>query len=150
MRPRRSGVARLVALLLLATAATFVAASLQLSLGTTQKPGPGVVPLVSAVFLGLAAVTALVGRRRADEGEPPAGAAARAVLVVAALVLVYPAALAWLGFSIATVALVWGAARALDLPARPAGLLAVGTVGVSVLLFRVALDVPLPTGLVGF
>lgn len=118
--------------------------------GSLRLPGPGFLPVLASLVL-IAAAAWLAARHAlappADEGERPApGGIARVLLGILAIA-VYPLLLAPLGFLAASILLL------LALFAVGAGRIGLRSVILAVtagfacdLLFRVALEVQLPTG----
>jgi putative tricarboxylic transport membrane protein len=136
--------------LLLIVALGFVAASSDYSLGSLQKPGPGMVPRFFAVMLGICAIGVLLDHRRSGSEPMPSGAAANTVVVIAVMTLLYPLALKWLGFLISTFVMVGGVGHALKMSATRSMWLALVSVGASYILFALVLGVPLPDGVLGY
>lgn len=115
------------------------------------EPGPGFVPLVLAVLLGLLALgIALGGLRRTAVAPPPAevrrgagaaGPAKAATATVALAALLQPA-----GFVLATLAYTAYVTALFTTDRRTRWVVPVGVVAVLFLFFRVALGVRLPPG----
>jgi putative tricarboxylic transport membrane protein len=133
------------ALGLAALALAYLAAGRQYPLDTLAAPGPGVFPLAAGVALLAAAVwmLAAVGRSGADavgDGSTPAPP-----LALSAVLVLFVAAVPFVGFLAASLALVVVAARLMGLPGwwRPLALGA-GVVLVARAVFVGWLGVPLP------
>jgi len=130
-------------------------ASVRMDIGTLQVPGPGLLPLLAALFVAALALLLLVTStlKKGSQGRIAglwAGTTWKAVVLVSLSLLVYAAVLTRLGFLIATFALmtvlysVLGRSR-LWLRA----LAALITVLAAYLVFRMWLAVELPKGLLG-
>jgi hypothetical protein len=115
-------------------------------LDTLAVPGPGVVPLGAGVVLLVLAVWQFMAARPApDEAEAGGARPPLGPLALAALLVLYAAALPRLGFPVAAFGLVFGAARLMGLDGwwRP-GALALGATVLGRLVFVTWLGVPLP------
>lgn len=149
MKLTHKSISHWIALALLIVACIFITGASQISMGTAQKPGPGVTPLIFASILAICSVFTLLGRS-ADAESLPTGDAAKTVIAIAILALCYPFGLRWLGFLLSTSIMVGGTAYVLKTPRLHAVLLAVVSVGVSYVVFALLLGVPLPDGLLSF
>ena len=146
------------AAVLLAFGLFAVAQASGLRFGTVAAPGPGFFPLCLAVALSLAAVGLIVRAWRAAPAGAPAPAPAPtadprrfAVAGTLGALLVYALVLEWLGFLLATFALLVFFFRALQHQSWlvvVAGSLATSLL--SYLVFKTWLGVNLPGGLLGF
>jgi putative tricarboxylic transport membrane protein len=140
--------ARAIALLLAACGAlAAVQAWRAIPVGSLGEPGPGLLPFLLALALvALGAAAALEGRRPA-----PGPVDRRRALLVAALLVAYPAALPFLGFALTTTLALFLLGRALGsrAPGRLA-IFAVASTAAAVVLFQRLLLVPLPRGPWGF
>lgn len=144
------------ALFWLAFAGLVGGASVRMEIGTFQAPGPGLLPLLAALFVGAVALLLLL---QSTLAKAPGGGVAdlwtgtawKTVVLVSLALLSYAALLTRLGFLIATFCLmtvlysVLGRRR-LWLRA----LAALVTVAAAYLLFYVWLNVELPKGLLDF
>jgi hypothetical protein len=138
-------------ILILIVAAIFVASALQLPLGTPNSPEPGLVPLIEAALLALAAIGLLtVGRENGARIAWPAGRGARTVLHVAAALVGYIALLEVVGYALSTFLFVFAAGHAWRRFSIP--VLLASSLVISLLLFltfSVFLQMPLPRSVVG-
>lgn len=146
--PRGWDIAALGLVLLLALAALWL--SMRHPLWGDFQPGPGIFPAIAAGLAALCAAGAIAaalaeGRTLAPSTEPPAW---RRLLVYGAIVLLWPASFASLGFvpsGLIALALLLRAGEGMSWP------LALGFAAVTVflgwLLFARLLGVPLPHGL---
>jgi hypothetical protein len=134
-----------VGLALLATA--YLVAGRTYPLDTLAVPGPGVLPLVAGVALLALAVWQFAAARRPGPVAAEAGGAPLAwtPAALAAVLVLYAAALPRLGFLVPSFALVFAAARLMGLEGwwRPAAL-ALGTTALGRVIFGAWLGVPLP------
>jgi putative tricarboxylic transport membrane protein len=128
--------------------------ALGLRFGTIAAPGPGFFPMCLAVAVGLAGIGLIVQALRATRAEVvvwTAGARRFAVAGTLASLLVYALVLEWLGFLLATFALLVFFFRALQ---RQSWLVVVAgslaTSLLSYLVFKTWLGVNLPGGLFSF
>jgi hypothetical protein len=140
--------ARALALLLVAAGLyAAIEASVRMPLGTAGAPGPGMLPLALGLILAaLAGAALLLQRPRA-----PAAIARRRVLLVGALLVLYPLLLPRLGFGVATALVLFALARVIaPLPPARLAAFAVGSSILATALFRRLLAVPLPAGPWGF
>lgn len=149
MKLSHNSVSHWIALALLIVACIFITGASQVSMGSAQKPGPGVTPLIFAGILAICSVFTLLGRS-ADAEPLPTGDGARTVFLIAVLALCYPFGLRWLGFLLSTSIMVGSTAYVLKTRPFHAALLAVVSVGVSYVVFALLLGVPLPDGLLSF
>src|SRR5687767_13501521 len=94
-----------LALTLLLVATVFGGAAWHMSLGSMQKPGPAIVPLIFATLLLMCASLLLIRNERTVE-PLPSNEAGRAVALIVLIVLFYPALLRWGGFALSTIGLV--------------------------------------------
>lgn len=144
---------RVLAALTLLTGGVFLVASLGLDVGSSARPGPGLVPRLVAVGLTVAGLLALVQRVPATadlDDLPDAGGGRRQALVLGALsgyILTLPV----IGFLLSTAVTmsVCSAATAPKRNARRAILIGVATALTIDWTFRVLLRVNLPVGLWG-
>ena len=150
MRPREL----IAATVLLAFGLFAVAQARGLRFGTVAAPGPGFFPLCLAMAVCLAAVGLIVRAWRAAPAGAPAptpGARRFAVAGTLGALLVYALVLEWLGFLLATFALLIFFFRALQ---RQSWLVVVtgsaATSLLSYLVFKTWLGVNLPGGFVHF
>ena len=124
-----------------------------LRFGTVAAPGPGFFPLCLAIALSLAGIGLLVHAWRAAPAPAPVPTGVRrsAVAGTLASLLVYALVLEWLGFLLATFALLVFFFRALQ---RQSWLVVVigslATSLLSYLVFKTWLGVNLPGGLLHF
>ena len=135
-----------VGLALLATA--YLAAARAYPLDTLAVPGPGVMPLAAGVALLALAVWQFAAARRAapdDDRETRSASPGWSPLALAAVLVLYAAALPRLGFLVTSFALVFAAARLMGLDGwwRPAAL-ALGATALGRVIFVTWLGVPLP------
>jgi len=134
-----------VGLALLATAYLLVGRAYPLD--TLAVPGPGVVPLGAGVVLLALAVWQFAAARRPGADPVETGGVPHLLrpLALAALLVLYAAALPRLGFLVTAFALVFGAARLMGLHGwwRPTAL-ALGATALSREIFVGWLGVPLP------
>jgi hypothetical protein len=142
------------AAVLLAFGLFAITQALGLRFGTIAAPGPGFVPLCLAMALCLAGIGLIVQTLRATPVSTvtsTAGARRFAVVGTLAALLVYALVLEWLGFLLATFALLVFFFRALQ---RQSWLVVVvGSLATSLLahlVFRTWLRVNLPSGLLHF
>jgi len=133
---------------ILMVAGVFVASALQLPLGTPNAPEPGLVPLLEAALLAVAAIGLLaIARGSAPRIGWPAGQGRRTVLHVAAALVGYVALIEVVGYALSTFLFVSTAGHAWRRFSIPA-LLAFGAL-ISLVLFltfSVLLQMPLPRG----
>jgi hypothetical protein len=139
--------ARALALLLVAAGLyAAIEASVRMPLGTAGAPGPGMLPLALGLTLAALAGAALLQRPRA-----PAAIARRRVVLVGALLVLYPLLLPRLGFGVATALVLFALARVIaPLPPARLAAFAVASSILATVLFRRLLAVPLPAGPWGF
>jgi hypothetical protein len=125
----------------------YLLAAREYPLDTLSAPGPGVFPLAAGLALVALAAWQFATAGRTPPLRPSAGPAGwtRPVLVMAATLVAYAAALPRLGFLPTSFALVFVAARLMGLTGwwRPAAL-ALGVTGASRVIFVTWLGVPLP------
>ena len=114
-------------------------------LDTLATPGPGIFPLAAGVALLALAIWQFLAVRRSAPDPAGGGAVPRAPLIMSAVLALYAAILPVLGFTPASFALVFVAARLMGLAGwwRPA-VLALGVTLASRVLFVTWLGVPLP------
>ena len=137
-----------IAIAQLAIACVFLSGATQLSFGSSEKPGPGVTPFVFALILVFCSILSLL-KQPADAEPLPKGKSGRTVAAIAALALLYPVSVHWMGFPLSTFVLVAATARLLRMSTWQAVFLAFVSVGASYLLFKILLGVPFPRGLPG-
>ena len=114
-------------------------------LDTLATPGPGIFPLAAGLALLALAVWLLVSAARSGPDPSGGGGRPRAPLIMAAVLVLYAAALPVLGFLLTSFALVIVAARLMGLDDWwRAAALALGVTAASRLLFGTWLGVPLP------
>ena len=114
-------------------------------LDTLATPGPGIFPLAAGLALLALAVWLLVSAARSGPDPYGGGGRPRAPLIMAAVLVLYAAALPVLGFLLTSFALVIVAARLMGLDDWwRAAALALGVTAASRLLFGTWLGVPLP------
>ena len=114
-------------------------------LDTLATPGPGIFPLAAGLALLALAVWLLVSAARSAPDPSGGGGRPRAPLIMAAVLVLYAAALPVLGFLLTSFALVIVAARLMGLDDWwRAAALALGVTAASRLLFGTWLGVPLP------
>ena len=123
----------------------YLLASRRYPLDTLATPGPGIFPLAAGLALLGLAVWLLVAAARSAPDPAGGGERPRAPLVMAAVLVLYAAALPVLGFLLTSFALVIVAARLMGLDDWwRAAALALGVTAASRLLFGTWLGVPLP------
>jgi hypothetical protein len=114
-------------------------------LDTLATPGPGIFPLAAGLALLALAVWLLVSAARSVPDPSGGGGRPRAPLIMAAVLVLYAAALPVLGFLLTSFALVIVATRLMGLDDWwRAAALALGVTAASRLLFGTWLGVPLP------
>jgi hypothetical protein len=114
-------------------------------LDTLATPGPGIFPLAAGLALLALAVWLLVSAARSGPDPSGGGGRPRAPLIMAAVLVLYAAALPVLGFLLTSFALVIVAARLMGLDDWwRAAALALGVTAASRLLFGTWRGVPLP------
>jgi hypothetical protein len=123
--------------------AAFAEAWRRIPLGTTDDPGPGLVPLVlSVAVIALGVATALM-----SAWPPPTSLERGRVLIVIAVVVAWVLTLPHLGFALTTVTALLLLGRAHGGAAGwPLVTFAIVTAGGATVLFRVVLAIPLPRG----
>jgi putative tricarboxylic transport membrane protein len=143
MRERAWGLGFLVA------SGAYLAASLGFPLGEVAKPGPGFFPVGVGIFLCLAAVALMVGRRRGAPGGAGVASLSRAARarVFATIVglVAFCLLLPWLGYPVCAFLFIALLLRRLG-GARWPGVVVTAVLGalVSYYVFGVLLGVPLP------
>ena len=144
------------ALFWLAVAGLVGAASFQMGVGTLRVPGPGLLPLLAAVFVAVLALLLLVqATLKREAGEKIAGlwagANARPAVTVSVTLLLYGLLLERLGFLIATFGLMLVLYSVLGKTRFwVRAVTALATVLITYILFYKWLEVELPMGLLGF
>jgi putative tricarboxylic transport membrane protein len=131
------------------------AAAVRMGIGSFQVPGPGLLPLLAAVAVGVLALLLLVrGTLKKEKGgrisELWTGTTWKKVVLVSASLLIYALVLTRLGFLIATfglMALLFGVLGRSQWWIR--AIAALVTVLAAYAVFRMWLDVQLPKGLLG-
>ena len=150
MRPREL----IAATVLLAFGLFAVAQARGLRFGTVAAPGPGFFPLCLAMAVCLAAVGLIVRAWRAAPAGAPAptpGARRFAVAGTLGALLVYALVLEWLGFLLATFALLVFFFRALQRQSWPVVVTgSLATSLLSYLVFKTWLGINLPGGFLHF
>jgi putative tricarboxylic transport membrane protein len=135
------------ALALAVLAIAYLVAGRPYPLDTLAAPGPGVFPLAAGLALLVVAAWMFVaaGRESASGAAGAEAASPRTPLALAAVLVLFAAALPALGFVLASFALVVVTARLMGLPGwwRPLALGA-GVVAATRLVFVTWLGVPLP------
>lgn len=123
----------------------FMYSSYALDLGTLSAPGPGLWPLVVSSLTFIVAAMLII--RGTDWQLIPRGGRRLVLLLMAALVA-YCALLPLLGFILATIPLLYFFTSVVgQRPWKTGVITAVLTVGISYLIFSVALGVPLVSGI---
>lgn len=144
-------VRRLVAAAALLVSGVFVVAAWDLDVGTSARPGPGLMPRLAAAGLALSAVLALLERVKpsAEVEDAPDSSGARRQLVVVGTLTAYVVALPFLGFLLASAVALSICSWIIAGSHRVGRAVVIG--GVIALAvdasFRVLLDVGLPSGL---
>jgi len=153
MRNKAEGI---VTLFILICGLGYFFAATQYSIGKLDSPGPGLMPrLLGVAFVLLSAsllLTNWLGRKPGP--SPPAshreqGFKLKTPLQVTGMLILYVAALQFLGFALSTFLAILFTSRFMGLEGwgKPA-ILSLGTVALAHLLFVWLLDVPLPSGTV--
>lgn len=150
-RASATRVRRVVALLALLGSAFLLYASAQLDVGTSARPGPGLMPLLAAAGLGLAALLALVERvgPAAEVEDVPDRSGARRQAMVLGGMAAYIVLIPVLGFLLAS-ALAMSVISWVISTRRKALRAAVIGVALAIVVdwtFRFLLNVNLPSGL---
>ena len=132
-------------------AALYFVEALRYPRGSMATPGPGLYPLFVALLIALGAVGTGIETIMQKNAEPldwPRGPAARRIGIVLAAVIGYILLLLYLGHAISGTLTALVILRAMGMKSwrRSIGLALLAGLG-SHLLFTLALDVPLPTGL---
>ena len=141
---------RVVGLVVVVVAGTYLTLALALPYGTTARPGAGFFPTVVGIFACVvgatmsalafrAPVPVAVGRERTRD----AAARGRALSTVVVLIA-FCALLPWIGYPLVAFAFVTVLLRRLGSAWRTAVIIGAVTAAVSFYVFGVLLDVPLP------
>jgi hypothetical protein len=141
---------RVAGLLILIVAGVFVASALQLPLGTPNSPEPGLVPLIEATLLALAAIGLLIAGEHEARIAWPAGPGRRTVLHVAAALVGYVALIELVGYTLSTFLFVFAAGQAWRRFSVPVLLVSGAVISLVLFLtFSVFLQMPLPRSVLG-
>lgn len=130
--------------------------SLRLHIGTFRDPGPGLVPLITGILMGMIAsgMVIKVYLQSHSTGQEPLGADKRLwhnkVVATVVIMFLYAITIDWLGFPTVTFLILFILYKAignLSLKASLGG--AILTAAIAYLLFKVWLNVQLPVGPLG-
>jgi putative tricarboxylic transport membrane protein len=131
-------------------AGVYLVEALRYPRGTAATPGPGLYPLFVAALILIGTVGSAVEglKQTTEEFDWPRGAVARRVAIVLAAVVAYLLLLLYLGHAISGTLSALVILRAMGMKSWPRsiGLALLAGLG-SHLLFTLALDVPLPGGM---
>jgi putative tricarboxylic transport membrane protein len=131
----------------------FCVGAIELQVGIFSQPGPGLMPLLIGIFMGIMSIIAIVRnlftKRESDQGKTGDGlslANLKKPMIVCASILAYGLILDPLGYLISTFLLMFFLFKAIE-PQRwvTATVLTVLTVSVSYLVFEVWLGCQFPT-----
>src|SRR5919197_2411518 len=144
---------RVVALVVVAAAGTYLTLALALPYGTTARPGPGFFPTLVGIFGCVVGVTVCARAFRARaaaaptprEGAADAAARARALSTVV-LLIAFCALMPWIGYPLVAFAFVTVLLQRLGSAWRAAVITGAVTAAASFYVFAILLDVPLPAG----
>lgn len=144
---------RVLALLMLLVSAFLLYGSADMALGTSARPGPGLMPRLVAIGLGLSALLALVERvgPAAEVEEVPDRPGLRRQGLVLASVVAFIVAIPVLGFLVSAALSMTATSRVISSSRRLARAAVIGTTIAVVVdgAFRFFLNVNLPSGLWG-
>ena len=143
---------RVVGLVVVVVAGTYLTLALALPYGTTARPGAGFFPRLVGIFACVVGVVACVQAFRAPvrapaarERAPDAAARNRALSTVVVLIA-FCVLMPWIGYPLVAFGFVTVLLQRLGTAWRSAALTGVITAAVSFWVFGVLLDVPLPRG----
>lgn len=143
----------LVAAAFLLLSAAYGVGSLQLPMGTLERPGPGFFPLIVALAMAALSSALLWGslsvKKSQNNGEEhlPQGQDLRRLLSLGGTLILFAVMLQPLGYGLASALLMVAALRLLGMKQWSLILLSAGlTALISYWLFAMILDVPLPAG----
>jgi hypothetical protein len=137
----------------------YLVAATQYPIGEISNPGPGFTPrllgIIFTILSGYLLVKSFIGSPKEtrqpaqEEGAPPGCKEAVQVAKVMTTLILYVAAMHYLGFALSTFLAICLTSRFMGLEGwRKPAFLGVGTVVLAQLLFVLALDVPLPVGII--
>ena len=144
---------RISSLVCLGAAVVICIASVRLSLGSFQRPGPGLFAFLAGALFGLLSLLCFLQsfRGHSEEGKKPFWpnpARGRKMLSVIIALVLYTALMKYLGFALDTLLFLIFLMRRVE-PQRWPLVLSVSILGVIVSygIFQVWLDIPLPRGI---
>jgi len=150
---------RWAAVVLLLLGLGYFLAATRYPVGEISNPGPGLTPrLLGILFILLSGYLLLMSwlgpqkktpQPTHEEGEAPGCKESVGVTRVTAILIIYVAAMNFLGFALSTFLAIFLSSRLMGLEGwRKPAFLGIGTVVLAQLLFVLALDVPLPVGVI--